>query len=154
MYYFFKLNALSDDNWASIQLMSWTCAEPGVIFICACMPSLWPLIRKTFRLDPSKVDKSHKMPPGIASSGDRSDQSRFLGGSSAGTAIRPDNSFIRLQDLETDAQKHMYHATSFHAPRGATTHTRDGINVKREVTVEARHNIHDMHYGMGYNGRN
>ncbi|KAK3945719.1 putative integral membrane protein [Diplogelasinospora grovesii] len=41
---FFQLNAFSDNTWASIQLMAWTLAEPGVILICACMPSLWPMI--------------------------------------------------------------------------------------------------------------
>ncbi|CAJ2509530.1 Uu.00g145560.m01.CDS01 [Anthostomella pinea] len=41
---FFKTDAFSDPTWASIQLMSWTLAEPGVIFICACMPSLWPML--------------------------------------------------------------------------------------------------------------
>jgi hypothetical protein len=29
---------------ASVQLMSWTLAEPGVLFVCACLPALWPLI--------------------------------------------------------------------------------------------------------------
>jgi len=41
---FFKLDAFSDNTWASIQLMSWTLAEPGVVFICACLPALWPLL--------------------------------------------------------------------------------------------------------------
>ncbi|KAI1073844.1 hypothetical protein F5B20DRAFT_478444 [Whalleya microplaca] len=41
---FFSLDAFSDTTWVSIPLMSWTIAEPGVIFICACMPSLWPFI--------------------------------------------------------------------------------------------------------------
>ena len=40
---FFNLNAFSDNTWASIQLMSWTIAEPGTILICACMPALWPM---------------------------------------------------------------------------------------------------------------
>jgi hypothetical protein len=44
MAYFFHLNAFSDSTWASIQLMSWTLAEPGVVFICACLPALWPLV--------------------------------------------------------------------------------------------------------------
>ncbi|KAH9983959.1 integral membrane protein [Xylariaceae sp. FL0662B] len=41
---FFSLDAFSDTTWVSIKLMSWTIAEPGVIFICACMPSLWSII--------------------------------------------------------------------------------------------------------------
>lgn len=50
MYYFFELNALSDNTWVSVQLMSWACAEPGIIFVCACLPALWPLIRKSLSL--------------------------------------------------------------------------------------------------------
>ncbi|KAI3317895.1 hypothetical protein HD806DRAFT_355400 [Xylariaceae sp. AK1471] len=41
---FFRLNALSDNTWASIQLQSWTLAETGVILISACLPALWPLV--------------------------------------------------------------------------------------------------------------
>jgi hypothetical protein len=41
---FFKLDAFSDATWASTQLMPWTLAEPGVIFICACLPALWPMV--------------------------------------------------------------------------------------------------------------
>ncbi|KAK2607151.1 hypothetical protein N8I77_005853 [Diaporthe amygdali] len=41
---FFQLNAFSDNTWASIDLISWIVAEPGAIFICACMPALWPMI--------------------------------------------------------------------------------------------------------------
>jgi hypothetical protein len=44
MVLFFKRDAFKDPTWASVQLMSWTLAEPGVIFICACLPSLWPLL--------------------------------------------------------------------------------------------------------------
>ncbi|KAF2799237.1 hypothetical protein K505DRAFT_266182 [Melanomma pulvis-pyrius CBS 109.77] len=44
MVLFFRLDAFSDNTWASVQLMSWTLAEPGVIFICACLPALWPLM--------------------------------------------------------------------------------------------------------------
>lgn len=46
MYNFFELNALSDNTWASVQLMSWTLAEPGIILICACVPSIWPILRR------------------------------------------------------------------------------------------------------------
>ncbi|KAI2640772.1 hypothetical protein GGS26DRAFT_599741 [Hypomontagnella submonticulosa] len=41
---FFRQNALQDNTWASVQLMSWTLAETGVILICACLPALWPLV--------------------------------------------------------------------------------------------------------------
>ncbi|KAI5917608.1 hypothetical protein F4810DRAFT_716267 [Camillea tinctor] len=37
-------NAFTDSMWTSIQLMSWTVAESGVIFITACTPALWPMI--------------------------------------------------------------------------------------------------------------
>lgn len=50
MYYFFEINALSDNTWVSVQLMSWACAEPGIIFVCACLPALWPAIRKSLSL--------------------------------------------------------------------------------------------------------
>lgn len=41
---FFQLDAFSDNTWASVQLMSWTLAEPGVVFICASLPVFWPLV--------------------------------------------------------------------------------------------------------------
>lgn len=49
-YYFFKLNELSDNTWNSVQLMSRACAVSGMVFVCACLPSIWPVIRKSFRL--------------------------------------------------------------------------------------------------------
>ncbi|KAK0637483.1 hypothetical protein B0T17DRAFT_480937 [Bombardia bombarda] len=50
MYIFFKLDALSDNTWASIQLHSWTLAEPGAIFICACIPALWPMLLRALHV--------------------------------------------------------------------------------------------------------
>ncbi|KAI1123324.1 hypothetical protein F5Y10DRAFT_270188 [Nemania abortiva] len=41
---FIRYNALTDPTFTDVQLLSWTVAEPGVIFISACLPVLRPLI--------------------------------------------------------------------------------------------------------------
>lgn len=96
MYYFFKLNALSDKTWASIHLMRWTCAEPGVIFICGCMPALWPVLRRLFNLK--------------STTGQRSDESwtqakgpsGWSGVASSGQPMSGHDDFILLQDIGLD----------------------------------------------------
>ncbi|TRX88390.1 hypothetical protein FHL15_010703 [Xylaria flabelliformis] len=41
---FIEYNALTDPTFTDVQLLSWTVAEPGIIFISACLPVLRPLI--------------------------------------------------------------------------------------------------------------
>lgn len=57
MYYMFMLQSTSDQTW-QINNLIWTIAEPGSIFICACMPVLWPMIRRLLKLpsEPTKIE--------------------------------------------------------------------------------------------------
>lgn len=50
-YYMFMLrnDSQSDQTW-QISNLIWTVAEPGSIFICACLPVLWPLMRRMANL--------------------------------------------------------------------------------------------------------
>ncbi|OTB02098.1 hypothetical protein M426DRAFT_62784 [Hypoxylon sp. CI-4A] len=57
---FFRKDALKDKTWTSIDLLPWTLAEPGAIFICACLPSLWPLALRLFTKISSQASKSNK----------------------------------------------------------------------------------------------
>ncbi|KAI8631839.1 hypothetical protein F5Y19DRAFT_422268 [Xylariaceae sp. FL1651] len=41
---FIRFNALTDPTFTDVELLSWTLAEPGIIFISACLPILRPLI--------------------------------------------------------------------------------------------------------------
>lgn len=96
-YYFFELNAFSDDNWASVELMSWTCAEPGVIFICACAPALWPMIRKTLNL---KTDRQGKHSGGDVSGRGMGSQGPAWSGLGPRQPLSDnDDKFILLQDV-------------------------------------------------------
>lgn len=42
---FFTVDLFADPTYNVVQTMTWTCAEPGVYFIAACLPSLRPLLR-------------------------------------------------------------------------------------------------------------
>jgi len=45
---FFTVDLFADPTFNVVQTMTWTCAEPGVYFIAACLPSLRPLARMVF----------------------------------------------------------------------------------------------------------
>ena len=47
---FLNTNAFSDPTWASVTLISWTTAEPGIVLIAACLPVLRPLVIKFFNI--------------------------------------------------------------------------------------------------------
>ena len=100
MYYFFQLDALSDKTWASIQLMSWTVAEPGVILICACMPALWPLLRRLpFKSLATTTGRSNN------TSGRYESKQRTLNNSALSSALRRDkDDFIPLNDVESSGE--------------------------------------------------
>lgn len=58
-YYMFMLGDMStsDQTWQMNNLI-WTIAEPGSILVCACLPVLWPMIRRTLRLpsEPTRIE--------------------------------------------------------------------------------------------------
>ncbi|KAI1142681.1 hypothetical protein F5Y05DRAFT_126815 [Hypoxylon sp. FL0543] len=130
---FFRKNALVDNTWASIELMSWTLAETGVILICACLPALWPLFLRvvsgvgTLR---SKTGKSTAL-SGTGESkqygglGPRSGHSRGLQAT--------DDDFIPLNDIE-DGMGLTYGVASSTAPSEIRNHD-TGIHVTTEWEV-------------------
>ncbi|KAJ8126522.1 hypothetical protein O1611_g7115 [Lasiodiplodia mahajangana] len=129
---FFKLNALSDNTWASIQLQSWTLAETGVILISACLPSLWPLVLRAINRNSSLRSGYSK---GI-SARDGIDSSQAKG-NEVWRAGRPGfmgttNEFIPLEDVE-DRTTTMYKVEGSRNESRATTHTK-GINVTTEIS--------------------
>ncbi|TRX88462.1 hypothetical protein FHL15_010652 [Xylaria flabelliformis] len=129
---FFKLNALSDNTWASIQLQSWTLAETGVILISACLPALWPLVLRI--ITRSNTLRSTFSKGLSAREGLDSNQSR---GNETWRSSRPGfmgntNEFIPLEDVEDRA------ATTFKVEGSpsqtqATNHKK-GINVTTEIS--------------------
>ncbi|RYC61391.1 hypothetical protein CHU98_g4809 [Xylaria longipes] len=129
---FFKLNALSDNTWASIQLQSWTLAETGVILISACLPALWPLILRTMTRSGTLRSGFSK---GIsAREGLDSNQSK---GNEAWRSSRPGfmgttNEFIPLEDVE-DRATTMYKVEGSPSQARATSHKK-GINVTTEIS--------------------
>ncbi|KAF3762720.1 hypothetical protein M406DRAFT_323664 [Cryphonectria parasitica EP155] len=56
-YYMFMLTSNSDQTW-QVNNLIWTVAEPGSIFICACVPVLWPMVRRIFSLpsEPTRIE--------------------------------------------------------------------------------------------------
>ena len=46
---FFQTDLFSDPTYLVIETMTWTCVEPGVYLIAACLPSLRPLVRPLFK---------------------------------------------------------------------------------------------------------
>ena len=43
---FFQTAIFVDNTWASVQLMTWTCVEPGMYLIAACLVKLRPVLSK------------------------------------------------------------------------------------------------------------
>jgi hypothetical protein len=130
---FFRLNAFSDATWASTQLMPWTLAEPGVIFICACLPALWPMIIFFMpNLFGSRVKSGNKASHyGQIGSNQRGVESSFHG-HSQGLASRHDDSFP-LNDREEHGTT--CEAASIDMTVGESSDA-TGINVKKEFTWE------------------
>ncbi|KAI0973639.1 hypothetical protein F4678DRAFT_459120 [Xylaria arbuscula] len=129
---FFKLNALSDNTWASIQLQSWTLAETGVILISACLPALWPLILRaitragTLRSGLSKGSSAREGLESNKSKGNevwRSSRPGFMG-----TA----NEFIPLDDVE-DRATTVYKVAGA-ASQNQTANYKNDINVTTEIS--------------------
>lgn len=58
-YYMFMLGDMStsDQTWQMNNLI-WTIAEPGSILVCACLPVLWPMVRRALRLpsEPTRIE--------------------------------------------------------------------------------------------------
>ncbi|KAI1419682.1 hypothetical protein F5Y12DRAFT_793006 [Xylaria sp. FL1777] len=134
---FFKLNALSDNTWASIQLQPWTLAETGVILISACLPALWPLISRamartgTLRSGFSKGMSAREELESNQSKGNdawRSSRSGFIGTT---------NEFIPLEDTE-DRATATYNARDASGQTRATNH-KEGINVTTEIAWTVSH---------------
>lgn len=131
MYYFFKLNGFSDDTWASVELMSWTCAEPGVILVSACMPALWPLFRQTFNHMSSKYYGTGDKASTYGSLPKRRAGSRPVGAPNS----RDDDHFMRLHDLEADGTQVRSHmAVAGNAENSMRREYGSGVNVKKEFT--------------------
>ncbi|KAI1822703.1 hypothetical protein F4861DRAFT_540750 [Xylaria intraflava] len=124
--FFFKLNALSDNTWASIQLQSWTLAETGVILISACLPALWPLILRTM----TQAGTFRSVFSKGMSTRDGREPNRSNGND---TWRSTNNEFIPLEDTED-------RATTTYRVTGAPSHIqatgyKDGINVTTEISV-------------------
>ncbi|KAI1147214.1 hypothetical protein F4825DRAFT_455722 [Nemania diffusa] len=129
---FFKLNALSDNTWASIQLQSWTLAETGVILISACLPSLWPLVLRTMTRKGtlrSGYSKGISARDGLESSQPKTNEVwRASRPGFMGTA----NEFIPLEDVE-DRTTTMYKVEGSRNESRAAEHNK-GINVTTEIS--------------------
>lgn len=137
-YYFFKLNELSDNTWNSVQLMSWACAEAGMIFVCACLPSLWPLIRKSFRLKskPSNNAGAGYWEPKQSNKGPQVWSEHGTGRALFGGQTH----FIPLEDRGVEAYGHSGKLSSqasstyiYPGPRAEET----GISVRHDITQES-----------------
>ena len=58
-----KIN-FSDSTWNSVPIIIWSTVEEDVAVLCACLPSMWPLIRLLFgrRSKESKPNAAHSFP--------------------------------------------------------------------------------------------
>ncbi|KAI0404425.1 hypothetical protein F4802DRAFT_227587 [Xylaria palmicola] len=132
---FFKLNALSDNTWASIQLHTWTLAETGVILISACLPALWPLVlramtgsaRSTLRSGLSKGREATETHQSKNNESWRASRPTFMG---------PTNEFIPLEDIEEHTNTN-YRVEGSRGQSRATDH--NGINVTTEISWTVSH---------------
>lgn len=54
----------SDPTWNSVPIIIWSTVEEDVAVLCACLPSMWPLIRLLFgcRLRESQPNAAHSYP--------------------------------------------------------------------------------------------
>lgn len=128
---FFEIDAFSDNTWASIELMSWALAEPGIIIICACAPSIWPMVARYIvgtqsrRGDPSSGATNGSA--GLTSSSNviKSERRSRVGIWDGGHGHDIDSGgadFIRLDDIE-EGQQAGYDSENTSGDRGAITVT-------------------------------
>lgn len=129
---FFKLDAFSDATWASIQLMSWTVAEPGVILICACMPALWPLVghyKKSGISKKSTYGTRHSERAGIQSSGSHA----WPGHHHSRNFVHANEEFFPLSDIEGMGAPHEF--TSSKISQTEAIESQHGIKVTKEFSL-------------------
>ncbi|KAI1374031.1 integral membrane protein [Hypoxylon crocopeplum] len=119
---------LYDSTWTSIQLVSWTAAEPSVILVCACLPALWPLIIRLM----SGVTKLYSR---SSRGGEIPENTRPR---QYGSGISTDGGFIPLNDIEAGL------ATTYSLADASTqseTRVRGvGIRITKEFVWEATEN--------------
>ncbi|KAK9422143.1 putative Integral membrane protein [Seiridium unicorne] len=120
---FFEVDAFSDNTWVSIQLMSWALAEPGIILICVCIPSIWPLVA---RYIPGAHPRRGKTSKGTSGSGgvvsEQSGGIEVWDGQSYGINQGGSN-FIRLNDIEDQMAGYELNSSD----RGAITVTNEFV---------------------------
>ncbi|KAJ4386323.1 hypothetical protein N0V93_009217 [Gnomoniopsis smithogilvyi] len=152
-YYFFELNELSDNTWNSVQLMSWACAEAGMIFVCACLPSLWPLIRKSFLLKSKPSNNAGD----VYWEQKQSQGPQVWSEHGTGRAIfGSPNHFIPLEDRGVEVYGHSgklsTQASSTYMHTGPRAEER-GISVRHDITQESSVTPEFNRPPPTYNGR-
>ena len=122
---FFTIDLFSDPTFNVSQTMAWTCVEPGVYFIAACLPSLRPLLRLVF-------EKLHltKAPSRLTTSIGRG---RF-GGGSRGDTQRSDE--VKLSESGGRGSR-------MKGGKGL-----GGFSILRETSIEVEHESKE-NYGGG-----
>lgn len=58
-YYMFVLgDAFTSDQTWQVDSLIWTIAEPGSILVCACLPVLWPMLRRVAQMpsEPTRIE--------------------------------------------------------------------------------------------------
>lgn len=116
--------------------MSWACAEAGMIFVCACLPSLWPLIRKSFRL---KSRPSNNAGAGYWESKQSRGPQVWSEHSTGRTLFGAPNHFIPLEDRGVAAYGHSGKLSSQASSTYMHTGPRaeePGISVRHDITQE------------------
>lgn len=127
---FFQLNALSDNTWASIQLMSWTLAEPGVILICACAPALWPLIRRAGGMSATKNQSKYGKSGASGTNGSNSRAQAAVWNNRSVTPTSGSDDGIPLKDVQESSDNFQEYRSAF---RQSSIY--GGVQVTKAYTV-------------------
>lgn len=70
-----------DFTWAMSKVFIWSCCEPFIGIVCACLPTYAPLVRKWWTASHSRRDNSYKISEPKGNSNGMSGKPQVLGGS-------------------------------------------------------------------------
>lgn len=124
--------------------MSWAYSEAGLLLICACLPSLWPLIQTSFRLksNPSKNLGTAYWEPKQSKGRSKGKGPQVWSEHGIGMALfGSQNHFIPLEDRGVVTYDHYIKLSS----QASSTYVNagpdigeTGISVRHDITQESR----------------
>ena len=128
---FFETDALADSTWTGVQLMIWTTAEPGVLIICACLPTIWPLFVR-FVLGPLQLRSKTQAGSNPSNNPESKTPAPWTAGRNRARVTTSGEDFIPLRNVDDQWVECEAPGSAGKGSPGARPD--NGISVKHDVT--------------------